>query len=100
MRRKVLNQPRSRAKSRRRDAVASGRHQYSLFDPQVVAPRGDARHFRRQAELCQRMLSALHQLELVEVLGRLHEEYEETATRIEASAAIGGQVAAPADLPL
>ncbi len=46
------------------------------------------------------MLCALHQLELVEVLGRLHEEYEETATRIEASAAIAGQVAAPADLPL
>jgi hypothetical protein len=82
MRPKALNQPRSRSNSRRA-AAASGRLQYSLFDPRLVVPRGDAEHFRRQAELCQRLLGAVHQPDLVDVLGRLHEEYEETATRIE-----------------
>jgi len=92
MGRKILNQPHSRAKPRRRDAIASARRQYSLFDPQTLPPRADAQHFRRQAQLCQRLLSTLHQPELVEVLGRLQEEYEETATRIEANGSIADHV--------
>jgi hypothetical protein len=85
MRVNTLTQNRSRGKRRRRDETVVNRRQYSLFDAVPVAPAADARHFRRQAELCQRLLGALYQPELVEMLGRLHEEYEATATRIEAT---------------
>lgn len=87
MRSKTLTQPRSGAKRRRRDDGAANRRQYSLFDAVVHAPPADAQHFRRQAQLCQRLLGSLHQPELVEMLGRLHEEYEATATRIEGTRA-------------
>lgn len=70
--------------------MAASRRQYSLFDAMALAPPTDAAHFRRQARLCQRLLSAMHQPDLVEMLGRLHEEYEATAARLEA----GGKVAA------
>lgn len=85
MRAKTLTRNRSRGTRRRRGGAAAGRRQYSLFDAVPVAPGADARHFRRQAELCQRLLGALHQPELVEMLGRLHDEYEATAIRIEAT---------------
>jgi hypothetical protein len=83
MRSNTLYQRRSYPGRRRRDE-ASSRRQYSLFDPAPRAPHEDAQHFRRQAQLCQRLLGSLHQPELVEMLGRLHDEYEATATRIEA----------------
>jgi hypothetical protein len=84
---RARTQPRtpSGEKHRRRGDAAASRRQYSLFDAMLMAPDADARHFRRQAELCQRLLGALHQPELVEMLGRLHDEYEATAIRIEAT---------------
>src|SRR2546430_6647050 len=98
MGRKILNQPHSRAKPRRRDAIASARRQYSLFDPQRLPPRADAQHFRRQAQLCQRLLSALHQPELVEMLGILHKEYEATAERMELGSKRNSPVALDTDI--
>lgn len=83
MRLNTLNQSRSPRPRRRRQTAAASRLQYSLFDAMACAPPADAEHFRRQAQLCQRLLSAMHQPELVEMLGRLHEEYEATAARIE-----------------
>ena len=80
---KPLTRNRSRGTRRRRVDVAANRRQYSLFDAVPLAPGADARHFRRQIELCERLLRALHQPELVEIIGRLHDEYEATATRIE-----------------
>jgi hypothetical protein len=56
--------------------------QYELFAA-AWPPAPDARHYRRQAQLCRRLLGALHQAELVEMLGRLHDEYEQAASRIE-----------------
>jgi hypothetical protein len=82
MHHKILNQNHRRGKGRRRAGTSAAR-QYSLFDAVPVVPQGDAEHFRRQAQLCQRLLGALHQPELVEMLGRLHEEYEAIAARIE-----------------
>ncbi|HEX3500066.1 MAG TPA: hypothetical protein VHT04_12165 [Stellaceae bacterium] len=58
----------------------------------AVAPQADAEHFRRQAQLCQRLLSAMHQPDLVEMLGRLHEEYEATAARIESGVKLASRV--------
>jgi hypothetical protein len=83
MRLDTLNQGRSPRPRRRRKTAAASRRQYSLFDAVPIAPQADAEHFRRQAQLCQRLLSAMHQPDLVEVLGRLHEEYEATAARME-----------------
>ena len=85
MRHGILKQDRPPASPRRRDD-ASGRRQYA---PPVlpVALQADAQHFRRQAELCQRLQSSLHQPELVDLLARLQEEYEATATRLEAAGA-------------
>jgi hypothetical protein len=84
MRSKSLDKNRSRTERRRRDEVAT-RRQYSLFDATVRTPPEDAQHFRRQAQLCERLLSSLHQPELVEMIGRLRDEHEAAATRIEAS---------------
>jgi hypothetical protein len=53
--------------------------QYSLFAAAARTPEEDARHFERQAQLCQRLLSSVHQPDLVEFLGRLHEEFEAKA---------------------
>jgi|SRR3954447_25447391 hypothetical protein len=83
MRPNALNPTRSPRSRRRRESVTANRRQYSLFDAVTIAPSADAEHFRRQAQLCQRLLSAMHQPELVETLGRLHEEYEAMAVRIE-----------------
>jgi hypothetical protein len=84
----ALNQSRSPRPRRRRETVAASRRQYSLFDAMVMAPPTDAEHFRRQAQLCQRLLSAMHQPELVEMLGRLNEEYEAMAARLESGVKI------------
>jgi hypothetical protein len=91
MRLNTLNQSRSPRSRRRRDTTAS-RRQYSLFDAAPIAPQADAEHFRRQAQLCQRLLAAMHQPDLVETLGRLHEEYEATAARIESSIKVISQI--------
>jgi hypothetical protein len=80
---KILKQSRARARRHRRDDAAARGRQYSLFDAVPLAPQADAREFRRQAQLCERLISSLHQPELVAMLGQLHEEYEATATRIE-----------------
>jgi hypothetical protein len=80
---KILKRSRARTTRRRRnDAGARGR-QYSLFDAVPLAPQADASDFRRQAQLCERLISSLHQPELVAMLGQLHEEYEALAARIE-----------------
>jgi len=92
MRLKMLNPRRSRGARRRRDATVASRRQYSLFDARAVALRADAQHFRRQAQLCQRLLSALHQPDLVEMLGILHAEYEATAARIESGIKINSGI--------
>ena len=85
----ILKRRRAPASRRRREnAVARGR-QYSLFDAVPLAPQADARDFRRQAPLCERLISALHQPELVAMLGQLHEEYEATAARIETTGSSG-----------
>jgi hypothetical protein len=78
----ILKESRAAPRRRRAKAAARGR-QYSLFDAVLLAPQADARDFRRQAQLCERLISALHQPELVAMLGQLHDEYEATAARIE-----------------
>jgi hypothetical protein len=80
---KILKRSRSPAPRRRRENAAARVRQYSLFDAVPLAPQADARDFRRQAQLCERLISSLHQPELVAMLGQLHEEYEATAARIE-----------------
>ena len=80
---KILKRSRAPAARRRRDDAAARGRQYSLFDAVPLAPQAEAREFRRQAQLCERLISALHQPELVAMLGELHEEYEATAARIE-----------------
>jgi hypothetical protein len=84
MRSKSLDQNRSRTERRGPDEVAS-RRQDSLFDATVRTSPEDAQHFRRQAQLCERLLGSLHQPELVEMIGRLRDEHEAAAKRIEAS---------------
>ena len=80
---KILKRNRPKAVRRQRNETARNRRQYSLFDAVPLAPQADAREFRRQAQLCERLISGLHQPELVAMLGQLHAEYEATATRIE-----------------
>jgi hypothetical protein len=92
MRLNTLNQSPSPRSRRRRKTVAASRRQYSLFDAVPIAPQADAEHFRRQAQLCQRLLSAMHQPDLVETLGRLHDEYEATAARMESGIRIASQI--------
>jgi hypothetical protein len=92
MRLNTLNQSRSPRSRRRRESAAASRRQYSLFDAAPIAPQADAEHFRRQAQLCQRLLAAMHQPDLVEMLGRLHEEYEATAARIESDITVTSQI--------
>ena len=92
MRLNTLNQSRSPRSRRRREPAAATRRQYSLFDAVAIAPQADAEHFRRQAQLCQRLLPAMHQPELVEMLGRLHEEYEAMAARIESGVKVTSRI--------
>ena len=66
----------------RRHRPAAGDGQYSLFSARPIAGPANARHFQRQAELCERLITALHQPELVEALGRLHDEFEAAASGI------------------
>ena len=87
---KILKRSRTRPQRGRRNEAVASRRQYSLFDAVPLAPQADAWEFRRQAQLCERLISALHQPELVAMLGQLHDEYEETATRIETTAGPGG----------
>jgi hypothetical protein len=79
MPRKGVEQSRNRRSRPARIPARPAHLQYSLFAAAPPAEDGDARHFLRQAQLCQRLISALHQQELVEVLGRLHEEFEAKA---------------------
>lgn len=89
MTRKILKRTRTRSERRRRDDAAASRRQYSLFDAVPLAPQAEAREFRRQAQLCERLISSLHQPDLVAMLGKLHDEYEATATRMETSTGSG-----------
>jgi hypothetical protein len=73
---------------RARRIVAAPAQQYSLFAP-ADAAAGDARHFRRQAQLCRRLCENLHQRDLVELLSELESEFEAKAERIEAGAPAG-----------
>jgi hypothetical protein len=74
---KIERLSRDRRSRRNRDAAAAG--QYSLFAAGRSESAADRRHFARQAQLCERLLHHLHQPELVELLGRLHEEFEAKA---------------------
>ena len=85
---KILRKPCSR-RTRRRGADAARGRQYSLFDAVPLAAQANAREFRRQAQLCERLISSLHQPELVAILGELHDEYEATAARIETTGSGG-----------
>ena len=78
MQHKGLKTTRNKQERRARKAAPPA-GQYSLFAAASIAPDADARHFLRQAQLCQRLLSGLHQADLVELLGRLHEEFEAKA---------------------
>jgi len=78
MRHKGMKSPRDNPRRRARVSTPPA-EQYSLFAATVRMPDEDARHFERQALLCQRLLAGLHQPELVELLGRLHEEFEAKA---------------------
>ena len=69
---------------RHRPASGAAAAQFSLFTSAEPEPKGDARYFRRQAQLCQRLLGAMHQPDLVALLGRLYEEFEARASEIEA----------------
>jgi hypothetical protein len=68
---------------------AASAEQYSLFAASQAEPAPDVRHFIRQAALCRRLLSGLHQPELVELLGRLSEEFEAKAASAEPPRADG-----------
>jgi hypothetical protein len=84
MRHKVLGRKAgTRAARRLRSAPAVNTRQYSLFVPMPPAPSADAGYFERQARLCERLLSGLHQPELVALLGKLHEEFEAKAALVE-----------------
>ena len=74
---KIMKSSRNAAPRRVRVSPPSS-EQYSLFAA-ARSPEADARHFERQAQLCQRLLSGVHQPELVELLGRLHDEFEAKA---------------------
>jgi hypothetical protein len=75
---KGLKLPRHKPDRRaRKPAPAAG--QYSLFAAAPAGPDVDARHFLRQAELCQRLLSGVHQVDLVEQLAQLRDEFEAKA---------------------
>jgi hypothetical protein len=79
----------TRPLSRRRQTAKRpqpGSSQYSLFAARPAAPDGDARHFRRQAQLCRRLSHALHQADLVALLDRLEDEFETAAERLETTA--------------
>jgi hypothetical protein len=84
---KVLKEAK-RSTRRRRTAkrAPSGSSQYSLFAAIPAATDGDARHFRRQAQLCRRLSHALHQPDLVALLDRLEDEFQTAADRIETTA--------------
>jgi hypothetical protein len=83
MRHQLLRQTRGTSGSRRvRSTTAADHEQYSLFAATPSAPAADARYFHRQALLCERLLSGLHQPELVELLGRLHDEFEAKAALV------------------
>ncbi len=73
---------------RARRVVAAPAQQYSLFAPSDAAVV-DARHFRRQAQLCRRLCETLHQRDLVELLSELESEFEAKAERIEAAGPAG-----------
>jgi hypothetical protein len=84
---KVLKEVKSPTRRRQTAKRAPSRSpQYSLFAALPAAPSGDARHFRRQAQLCRRLSRALHQADLVALLDRLEDEFETAADRIETTA--------------
>jgi hypothetical protein len=80
---KITKEPRARQPRRSRPAVTVSAEQYSLFAAAPVQASEDARHFMRQAELCRRLLSGLHQPKLLELLGQLSEEFEAKAAHAE-----------------
>jgi hypothetical protein len=79
------DKPGRRQGPRVRRVAAMPTQQYSLFAASGAAA-SDARHFRRQAQLCRRLCENLHQLDLVELLSELESEFEAKAERIEAAA--------------
>jgi hypothetical protein len=84
MRHKLLRQKSgTRTPRRLRSASSANTQQYSLFVPMPPAPSADAGYFERQARLCERLLSGLHQPELVALLGKLHAEFEAKAALVE-----------------
>jgi hypothetical protein len=66
-----------RRRSSRRSASVEAAGQYSLFA--ALAAPGDARYFERQAALCERLLSSLHQPDLCDRLTSLRAEFEAAA---------------------
>ncbi len=79
----LRHKPGTRTSRRVRSQSAVNAGQYSLFVPMPPAPSADASHFQRQARLCERLLSGLHQPELVALLGQLHDEFEAKAALVE-----------------
>ncbi|MDB5411235.1 MAG: hypothetical protein JWL84_6147 [Rhodospirillales bacterium] len=67
------------AKNRRRPHRSAAAGQYSLFAPTAPADARDARYFHRQAALCERLLSSVHQPELCDRLASLQAEFEAAA---------------------
>lgn len=74
-----------RFSGRKRRSTEDSSLQYSLFGAHPLALSAEARHFRRQAALCERLLGTLHQPELIEALDRLHREFAQAAERIESA---------------
>jgi hypothetical protein len=66
-------------KSRRRPHRRVAVGQYSLFATTAPADARDARYFHRQAALCERLLSSVHQPDLCDRLASLQAEYEAAA---------------------
>ncbi len=85
---KLMRSTRSNLRRRGRLPVPAS-EQYSLFAAASRTASEDALHFQRQAQLCQRLLSGLHQPDLVELLGRLHEEFEARAAHRGAADGVG-----------
>jgi hypothetical protein len=77
----VLRAAQGQGRRRRRESASDG--QYSLFAAASRPSGVDAGHFRRQAALCRRLSATLHQRELVELLDRLEDEFENAAERLE-----------------
>lgn len=68
-----------RRRRSRRSTSVEREGQYSLFAAAIFPEARDAHYFHRQAALCERLLSSVHQPELCARLASLKAEFEAAA---------------------